>query len=321
MAVSALRADGWQAGCVRRRVRIGLSAVAAMLVVAGCTSSTSSSFSPTASRCEIAATLSAASFASEGGAGTVAVTAERDCAWSIATDAAWVVVEGPSQGQGGTSVPYRVSPNVTPIPRRATVAIEARRLEVAQAGAPCRFQVDRSRIDFGSGSGTALVRVTAMNGCAWTAGSRDAWITLRATSGSGSADVTVGVAPNPAAARQGTVVVAGQTVTVNQSGAASSDPLPPPTPPSPPDPPPPSPPAEPTVNLDGRVSSSGGACPNVQFVLDGHSVRTDASTNYRKGGCRHVTNGAALEVRGRRDTAGHVRAEQVTIVERAGEGR
>jgi hypothetical protein len=304
----------WQARCVHRGVRIGLWALAAVTLVAGCSSSTSSSLSPTAVRCEIAATLSAVSFAPEGGNGTVAVTAERDCTWSIAADAAWVVVQGPLQGQGGTSVPYRVTPNATPNARRATVSVNANRLEVAQAGAPCRFQLDRLQVDLGDGGGSAAVRVTALTGCRWTAGSREAWISLTATSGNGPGVVTLGAGPNLGSRRHGTVIVAGQTVAVTQSGATASSPVPPaPTPPSP------SPPADPATHLVGRLSNRGGACPNVGFVLGGHSVETDTSTQYRRGNCRNLTNGAAVEVRGRRTAAGRIWAEQITIVQRSGD--
>ena len=69
---------------------------------------------------------------------------------------------------------------------------------------------------------TATVAVTAGDGCEWTASSNAAWITVTAgASGSGNGTVAFSVAPNPGAARTGTISIAGHTFTVNQAAAAA----------------------------------------------------------------------------------------------------
>ncbi len=62
--------------------------------------------------------------------------------------------------------------------------------------------------------------VTVASGCAWTASSSVAWVTVIAgASGTGNGSVAFRVAANPGGVRTGTVTVAGQTFTVTQAAA------------------------------------------------------------------------------------------------------
>ena len=75
--------------------------------------------------------------------------------------------------------------------------------------------------------GTGTVAVSAGAGCAWTASSNAAWVTVTSgASGSGEGPVTFSVAANPGGARSGTLTIAGQMFTVTQAAAAA--PAPPP---------------------------------------------------------------------------------------------
>jgi uncharacterized repeat protein (TIGR01451 family) len=73
---------------------------------------------------------------------------------------------------------------------------------------------------FPGGGGTGTVAVTAAAGCAWTAASNDAWITVTSgPGGSGTGTVTYTVAPQTMSTpRTGTVAIAGRTFTVTQDG-------------------------------------------------------------------------------------------------------
>ena len=77
-----------------------------------------------------------------------------------------------------------------------------------------------ARYEAAGGSGN----VTAAGGCEWSAASNVAWLTLSAGAlGAGNGSVSFNVAPNPTAqSRTGTLVVAGQTITVVQAGALAS---------------------------------------------------------------------------------------------------
>jgi len=52
------------------------------------------------------------------------------------------------------------------------------------------------------------------------------------------------------------------------------------------------------VHLNGAVSSLGGSCPNISFVVGGARVVADGSTDYKKGECRDVSSGQQVTVTG-----------------------
>ena len=76
-------------------------------------------------------------------------------------------------------------------------------------------------MDAAGGAGAAIT-VSTSAGCPWTAASQASWITLTSpASGSGPGTVTFNVAANSGGARTGTLAIAGDTVTINQAGAAA----------------------------------------------------------------------------------------------------
>ena len=87
----------------------------------------------------------------------------------------------------------------------------------------CTYNISSTTLSVAGTGGTAFLTVTAGAGCAWTASSNSAFVTLTsAASQSGNGTVNVTVSENSGDARTGTLTVAGQTVTVSQ---ASGDPL------------------------------------------------------------------------------------------------
>lgn len=316
-------------------VRLGL-VVLASVVVGACTSGSSSVTSPSLSeKCGVSASASLQSVPASGGEGTIAIQSERDCIWTLTSDAVWITVAGPTQGQGTATVPYRVAANGTPVGRRGSMSVGAVRLDIAQQGAPCHFDIDRTQIDVPAQGGTATVRITAMSGCTWTAHSQEPWTAIATgAAGAGTGEVALTIARNAGAARQGAVVAAGHTVIVRQSAGETPSPTPPapapPTPspprppaPSPPPPPPPSPPPpSPTpspvgrIDLDGRLANLRGSCPMITFVLEGYTVYSDQSTEFRRGNCSHLAERGSVEVRGQRYSDGRVYAERITIEDR-----
>src|SRR5206468_1235915 len=78
------------------------------------------------------------------------------------------------------------------------------RISLSQAAAPCRFDLSRTRDSIGAAGGRLSVSLTTLNGCAWTASSGSAWITIQSgQSGNANATVVVSVAPNTGEARVG----------------------------------------------------------------------------------------------------------------------
>ena len=170
-------------------MRSGIAAFAGLvLFVTGCTSASTSTTAPSATKCAVSATTSSRSFPHTGGAGTIAVTSARECNWTISSDASWLVLER-SSGQGEASLPFRVTANDTPKARRGTLALESTRLELAQDGAPCTFHLDHTRVDVGAGGAVARIGVTAMSDCAWSARALESWISV--TSGASASGTGV----------------------------------------------------------------------------------------------------------------------------------
>lgn len=83
----------------------------------------------------------------------------------------------------------------------------------------CVSALNSSGASIGSGGGTGTIPVSAAAGCAWTAASNTAWISITSgAAGSGNGTVGYTVAANTAAQRTGTITVAGQTFTVTEWG-------------------------------------------------------------------------------------------------------
>jgi hypothetical protein len=84
----------------------------------------------------------------------------------------------------------------------------------------CSYSINPTSINVAAAGTTDNVGVTTATGCAWTAVSNDAFITVNSgASGSGNGIVNYTVAANSGSARTGTVTIAGQTFTVNQAAA------------------------------------------------------------------------------------------------------
>jgi len=93
----------------------------------------------------------------------------------------------------------------------------------ADVVAGCAATVTPTSSTVGSDGGTATLTVTASAGCAWTAVSNVNWITVTSgTSGTGNGVVTYLVAATTGGVtRTGTLLVAGQTVTITQAVPAA----------------------------------------------------------------------------------------------------
>jgi hypothetical protein len=157
------------------------------------------------------------SFTASAGTGSVSVTAGSGCFWTATSNDAWITVTSGSSGTGSGTVNYSVAAN-TGAARSGTITIAGQTFTVNQAAPPCSYSINPTSANVVAGGGTGSVSVTAGTGCAWTAVSNAAWITVTSgSSGSGNGTVNYSVAANTGAARMGTVTIATQTFTVNQA--------------------------------------------------------------------------------------------------------
>ncbi|MEZ5402355.1 MAG: BACON domain-containing carbohydrate-binding protein [Bryobacteraceae bacterium] len=175
-----------------------------------------------ASACAYSVSPASVNTAAAGGSGSTSVTTTNGCPWTAAPDSPWITISSGASGAGSGAVGYIVAPNTGPQARAGTIAIGGQTFTVMQA-ANCSYTVNPPTAIATPGGGASSLAVTAATGCGWTAASNTAWITLSsAGSGSGNGTVSYVVAPNPGAARTGTITVAGRVVTVTQQAVLTT---------------------------------------------------------------------------------------------------
>jgi hypothetical protein len=175
-----------------------------------------------AAECSYAVNPTTVSTAASGGGGnSIAVTTAAACTWNASSDVSWVTITSGTSGTGNGNVQFSVAAN-TAGARHGTLHIAGQTVTVSQA-AGCTYSLANSNQSIAAAGGAAApVGVNAASGCAWTASSNAAWISITAgTSGSGSGSVAFTVAANTGPARSGTLTIAGETYTVSQAAGCA----------------------------------------------------------------------------------------------------
>ncbi|MFN7918220.1 MAG: BACON domain-containing carbohydrate-binding protein [Vicinamibacterales bacterium] len=186
---------------------------------------------PSASKCQVSLGNPPSPFPAAGLSGNLQVSTTRDCAWSVSGAPAWLTLTGPASGQGSADLAYRVASNPDPLVRRGTIAVNDAQVALEQEGTPCRYAVSPAEASVVVGGGSVAVRVdTGSAACTWTTVAQDSWLHAGAGTTGGAGGVTVRVDANTGAARRGTVVVAGQPLSVEQAGVPVTTPTPTPNP-------------------------------------------------------------------------------------------
>jgi hypothetical protein len=192
------------------------------LTVAGFTA-TITQTAPPPEPCTFSIAPGAASFAAAGGSGEIVVTASAStCAWTATSAAPWLTIQGAAGGTGSGRVTYAVATHTGTADRVGTLTVAGFTATITQAAPPppCTFTVAPLELTVGLlGAVNLEVRVDTGATCTWTAVSQANWVTINgAASGTGSGSIRVSVAASLLTGRSGTLVVAGQTVTVTQTG-------------------------------------------------------------------------------------------------------
>jgi hypothetical protein len=152
--------------------------------------------------------------------GSITVTSGAACGWTATSNAAFLTITSAGTGSGNGSVNYGVAANAGPA-RSGTLAVAGVTFTVNQASG-CAFVLDTTSANVNANSNNVSTTVTAATGCAWAAASNAGWLTITSgASGSGNGLVSFAVAQNTGSARSGTLTIAGQTFTVNQSPSAA----------------------------------------------------------------------------------------------------
>jgi Putative binding domain, N-terminal/Viral BACON domain len=202
-------------------LRAGLiGALVLALASSGCGSSTSTSTAPsTVPRCSVSLPTPELNVPASGGKGTVAVSTNRECAWTANSTASWLTISGTASGQGDGTVEYVAAANSDPASRRGVIELNDQRANITQAAADCVMQLADPSESFTPAGGSGTIGVRASSGiCTWTAVSDSSWITIRSgASGTGNGTVAYDVAAATGAPRTGTVLVAGLRFSITQS--------------------------------------------------------------------------------------------------------
>jgi hypothetical protein len=157
-----------------------------------------------------------------GGPGTVTITTPVGCAWTATTSTPWIAISGTGIGSGNGTVDYTVAANPDAIGRSGTIAVGGQIVTVSQAAATCSFTLSPASVSVAADASAGSFSVTANNGCAWTAASTAAWLTItNAATGSGNGTISYSVAANATTtARSASITLGGRTFGVTQAAPA-----------------------------------------------------------------------------------------------------
>ena len=148
--------------------------------------------------------------------GDAAINTSGSGIWRASVSDNWILLKGTS-GEAGFPVPYVVSANNGVEARIGYVYVSGHVHTIIQPGLGASLSAYSS--DFEREGGSGSVRVTAEAGNTWHAKSNVDWITVASSSGTGSQNVSFTVAAyDEVSTRSGTLTIADNTYTVNQTG-------------------------------------------------------------------------------------------------------
>jgi len=220
-------------------------AIALAVVAAACSERTATQTTGPGpvTRCQTAITGLPSSLGSSAARLTATVSTNRECQWTIESDASWVRVS-PDSGQGEASISVVVAENPAAIDRSAALVVNGSRVAVSQQAAACRFALANSSSRVPAEGGPFNVAVSTIPGCKWRASSDVSWLRVVSSELTGSGDVSFVADVNTSGERSATLTIAGLPFVVQQTApttgpAPTPGPTPDPTPSPPPTPTPP----------------------------------------------------------------------------------
>ncbi len=166
--------------------------------------------------CTYALNPAQGSVAAAGGSGTFSVATFSGCAWTASTADPWITITSGASGTGGGGVGYSVSANGAPSARNGAITVNGQVYALTQFGSACSFAISPVTLSATAIGGSGFISITASDStCAWTASG----LSVAPAAGTGSGVVMVTIPPSVISSSQVlTATIAGQTLTVNQSG-------------------------------------------------------------------------------------------------------
>jgi uncharacterized repeat protein (TIGR03803 family) len=171
--------------------------------------------------CTVTVNATTVSLSAKGGAKSITVKGDDDCAWSAITTNSFITITSGASGLGDGKVEFTVPPNTNTFALSGTIALGGETVAVNQAAGGCTFSLSPKAGKIKAVGGAATVKVKPKyTDCTWTAVSNDPFITITAgTNGVGSGTVSYTVPANTnTTALTGSITIAGETFTVTQAG-------------------------------------------------------------------------------------------------------
>ena len=175
-------------------------------------------------QCVYTLTPTAFTVPSTSGTRTIGIVTGTQCSWTAVSAANWITISSGASGTGFGWTTISIEPNTSAGPRTGTLMVAGQTVSVSQEGGSCPSTVSPTSVSIGPLSTSRTLSVVSGTLCSWSATSSAAWITVtNAGTGSGASPVTFSVTANPEAfPRTGTLTVAGQSVTVTQTGVSTA---------------------------------------------------------------------------------------------------
>ena len=157
----------------------------------------------------------------EGGRRTLSVSASSAlCTWTARSEADWLTIVEGAQGTGNGQVVYDVRATDGPA-RTGTLIVAADTIAVTQ-GVGCATAITPTAQTVGASGGSGTVVVNTAPGCAWTAQSEAAWISMTSgQAGNGPGTVAFSVSAWDGPTRTGRLRVDTHVFTVTQTAGCS----------------------------------------------------------------------------------------------------
>lgn len=179
--------------------------------------------SQSAANSEISLSVDNLNFASVGDCQSFNI--KSNIAWTVTSDQTWCSVS-PASGSGDGSVSVNVEENTSTAERTATVTVKSdagdKTISVTQSGVAAVLTLDVGSLEFTSGSGSKMFRISSNT--MWAISSDKNWCSVSPMSGNNDGSVMVSVEENnTASSRTATITVENATITrmlaVTQNGA------------------------------------------------------------------------------------------------------
>ena len=173
-----------------------------------------------AAGCSYTVTPQSAAFGSDGGQGTISVSAPAGCAWTAATTDSWISIVQGATGSADGSVVYAVARQTSADTRNGVVHVAGVDVRVIQSGdvSSCQYSVAPVAFTPCMPATTITATVTTGASCPWTATSNAPWAVIASgQSMTGAGTINVSISDNYDAPRSGLVLVRWPTPTLGQN--------------------------------------------------------------------------------------------------------